>query len=162
DAASTAHTTDGVHVDVCANIAAAADIAAAIHHGADSVGLLRTEFLYIDRRQAPSGAEQERAYRAIANALGGRRLTIRTLAVGGDKRVPYLPGGFETSPFLGRRGIRLSLQQPELFGEQLRAVLRVGLDYPVTVVFPMVSTIDELRQARRLLVAAAEDVGCRR
>ena len=162
DAARPAHTTDGVHVEVAANVGAVADVAAAIHCGADSVGLLRTEFLFLNRGQPPSEEEQERTYRAIADALDGRRLTIRTLDVGGDKQVPYLPAAVDTNPFLGRRGIRLSLEHRELFEPQLRALLRVGLDNPVTVIFPMVSTIDELRRARELLVAAAADVGCRR
>ena len=155
-------TTDGVHVEVAANIASADDVAAAIRHGADSVGLLRTEFLFLDRHEPPGEAEQVASYLSIADALGGRRLTIRTLDIGGDKHVPYLPGHAEANPFLGRRGIRLSLEQPELFKQQLRAIVRVGLEHPVSVIFPMVSTIDELRAAKQLLEDAATEVGCRR
>ena len=154
-------TTDGVRVEIAANIASADDVGAAIRHGADSVGLLRTEFLFLDRRDPPGEDEQFASYLSIADALEGRRLTIRTLDVGGDKHLPYLPGGAEANPFLGRRGIRLSLEQPELFTQQLRAIVRVGLDHPVSVLFPMVSTIDELRAAKRLLEEAATAVGCR-
>ena len=155
-------TTDGGHVEVAANIASADDVATAIRHGADSVGLLRTEFLFLDRHEPPGEAEQVASYRSIADALGGRRLTIRTLDIGGDKHVPYLPSDAEANPFLGRRGIRLSLEQPELFKQQLRAIVRVGLEHPVSVIFPMVSTIDELRAAKQLLEEAAAEVGCRR
>jgi phosphocarrier protein FPr len=154
-------TTDGSHVEVAANIASADDVAAAIRYGADSVGLLRTEFLFLDRHEPPGEAEQVAGYRSIADALCGRRLTIRTLDIGGDKNVPYLPSDVEGNPFLGRRGVRLSLEQPELFKQQLRAIVRVGLEHPVSVIFPMVSTIEELRAAKQLLEEAATEVGCR-
>jgi phosphocarrier protein FPr len=155
-------TSDGGHVEVAANIASVDDAASAIRYGADSVGLLRTEFLFLDRHEPPGEDEQFVNYRAIADALGGRRLTIRTLDIGGDKRVPYLPSDAEANPFLGRRGIRLSLEQPDLFKQQLRAIVRVGLEHPVSVIFPMVSTIEELRTARQLLEQAAAEVGCPR
>jgi multiphosphoryl transfer protein len=155
-------TSDGGHVEVAANIASVDDAVTAIRHGADSVGLLRTEFLFLDRHEPPGEDEQFANYHAIADALGGRRLTIRTLDIGGDKRVPYLPSDAEANPFLGRRGIRLSLEQPELFKQQLRAIVRVGLEHPVSVIFPMVSTIEELRTAKQLLEQAATEVGCPR
>ena len=153
-------TIDGRHVEVVANIASESDAAEAVEYGADGVGLLRTEFLFLDRREPPGEEEQHDAYLAIADALQGRRLTIRTLDVGGDKPVPYLPSPAEDNPFLGRRGLRLSLHHPELFLQQLRAIVRTGLEYPVTVLFPMVTTIDELRSARALLAKAAAEVGC--
>jgi phosphocarrier protein FPr len=123
------------------------------------VGLLRTEFLFLDRPDAPGEDEQLAAYLAVAEVLGDRRLTIRTLDVGGDKPVPYLPAVTEANPFLGLRGLRLSLQRTDLFKQQLRALVRAGLQHPITVMFPMVSTIDELRSARGLLAEAAEEVG---
>jgi phosphocarrier protein FPr len=152
-AASPAYTVDGVRIEVAANVGSAEDAALAVRSGADSVGLLRTEFLFLDRRQPPGEEEQLAAYRAVAAELGGRRLTIRTLDAGGDKPLPYLPAA-STSP-LGCRGIRLSLRDPELFKVQLRALVRLGREHPVTVLFPMLTTVDELVDARRLLCEAA-------
>jgi phosphocarrier protein FPr len=124
------------------------------------VGLLRTEFLFLDRAEPPDEDEQLAVYTSIAAALSGRRLTVRTLDVGGDKPVPYLGGSEEANPFLGNRGLRLSLRHVDVFGTQLRALVRLGLEHPVTVLFPMVTTIEELRAARVLLFEAAADVGC--
>ncbi len=153
-------TSDGVHIEVLANIASRDDALQAVRHGADGVGLLRTEFLFLDRSLPPDEDEQLEAYLSIADALVGRRLTVRTLDVGGDKPVSYLPTTNEANPFLGRRGLRLSLQQPEMFKQQLRALVRAGMQHPITVLFPMVTTIDELRAARALLAEAAAEVGC--
>ena len=147
-------------IEVVANIASRDDALQAVRHGADAIGLLRSEFLFLDRPQPPSEDEQLEAYLSIADALGGRRLTVRTLDIGGDKPVPYLPTATEANPFLGRRGLRLSLQQPDLFKQQLRALVRAGMQYPIAVLFPMVTTIDELRAARALLADAAAEVGC--
>ena len=94
-------------------------------------------------------------------ALGDRRLTVRTLDIGGDKPVPYLPVATEANPFLGLRGVRLSLKQPDIFKQQLRALVRAGMEHPISVLFPMVSTIGELRTARAMLVDAAAEVGLR-
>jgi phosphocarrier protein FPr len=153
-------TSDGLVVEVAANIASRDDALSAVRNGADAVGLLRTEFLFLDRRLPPDEEEQLAAYVAIADALGGRRLTIRTLDIGGDKPVAYLPRGTEANPFLGRRGIRLSLQHPELFKQQLRAIVRTGMQHPVTALFPMVTTAEELRAAKLLLAEAAAEAGC--
>jgi phosphocarrier protein FPr len=153
-------TSDGVAIEVLANIASRDDALQAVRHGADGIGLLRTEFLFLDRPQPPSEDEQLEAYLSVADALGGRRLTVRTLDVGGDKPVPYLPTTIEANPFLGRRGLRLSLQQPDIFKQQLRALVRAGMQHPISVLFPMVTTIDELRAARGLLADAAAEVGC--
>ena len=153
-------TSDGVPIEVLANIASLDDAVQAVRHGADGIGLLRTEFLFLDRPQPPSEDEQLDAYLSIADALGGRRLTVRTLDVGGDKPVPYLPTALEANPFLGRRGLRLSLHQPDIFKQQLRALVRAGMQHPIAVLFPMVTTIDELRAARVLLGEAAAEVGC--
>jgi phosphoenolpyruvate-protein phosphotransferase len=151
-AAEPAVTRDGVAVLVGANVGGAADAAAA--HGADLVGLLRTEFLFLDRATAPDVDEQEAAYREIAAALGGKRITLRTLDVGGDKPLPYLPLPAEANPFLGMRGIRLARLHPDLLADQLLAAVRVAHDVPLSIMFPMVSALDELLDARRALDAA--------
>ena len=148
-----AATRDGVAVHVAANVAAPADVAAALAAGADGVGLLRTEFLFLEADHLPGEDEQERAYRAAAEELDGRPLTLRTLDVGADKQLPYLPLAPEQNPFLGVRGIRLGLRHPELLLTQLRAALRVAADHPVRIMFPMVATVDELLRARALLDA---------
>ena len=159
-AARPAITTDGTRIEVAANIASVDDALLAVQHGADAVGLLRTEFLFLERAEPPSEDEQLDIYTSIAEALEGRRLTVRTLDVGGDKPVPYLPSHEEANPFLGARGLRLSLQYPDVFRAQLRALVRLGLSHPVTVLFPMVTTVDELRAARALLAESATEVGC--
>jgi phosphoenolpyruvate-protein kinase (PTS system EI component) len=115
------------------------------------VGLLRTEFLFLQADHLPGEDEQEKAYRAVAEGLGGRPLTLRTLDVGADKQLPYLPLEWEQNPALGLRGIRLGLSHPELLKAQLRAALRVAADHPVRVMFPMVATVGEVRRARELL-----------
>jgi multiphosphoryl transfer protein len=150
-ATAPAATRDGVSVLVGANIGGVQDAQAAADLGADLAGLVRTEFLFLARTQAPDAGEQEAAYRAIAERLGGRRITVRTLDVGGDKSLSYLPMPPQTNPFLGVRGIRLSLARPRLLAEQLLAIVRLAHDAPVSVMFPMVSSVDELRRARSLL-----------
>jgi phosphocarrier protein FPr len=147
-AGSPAVTVDGVEIIVGANVGSTADAEAAASHGADLAGLVRTEFLYLDRRTAPSVSEQVEAYRALAKALGGRRLTLRTLDVGGDKPLRYAPQPPEANPFLGMRGIRFALAQRELLHEQLTAIVEVAHQTPVSVMFPMVSTVEELVEAR--------------
>lgn len=152
-------TRDGVRVLVGANLGSTGDARLAAEQGADLAGLVRTEFLFLGRPDAPSFAEQEAVYRELARELGGRRLTLRTLDVGGDKPLPYLPVPQEANPFLGLRGLRLSLARPELLAEQLRAVVRVAHDTPVSLMFPMVSTVAELLAARRALDAAVDGEG---
>jgi len=152
-------TADGVAIEVTANVSSRDDAVAAMRNGADGVGLLRTEFLFLDRHDPPGEDEQVAAYLAVAEALGGHRITVRTLDAGGDKPVAYVPRTTEANPFLGRRGIRLSLEQTVLFKQQLRALVRVGLEHPVSVLFPMVTTLDEVFAARRLLGEAATEVG---
>jgi len=159
DAAAPARTGDGVAVHVGANVGSADDARLAAACGADLAGLVRTEFLFLDRAQAPDVDEQEAVYRAIAEALPGRRITFRTLDVGGDKPLSYLPMPAEANPFLGLRGIRLSLAHPRLLAHQLTAIVRVAHDGPTSVMFPMVSTLDELVAARRMLDDAIKLVG---
>lgn len=153
-AATPAVTRDGVGVLVGANVGSPADATEAAASGADLVGLLRTEFLFLARTAAPDVDEQEAAYREVAAALGGRRITIRTLDVGGDKPLPYLPLPAEANPFLGLRGIRLAAGHPGLLADQLLAAVRVAHETPVSLMFPMVAALDELVVARRALDGA--------
>jgi multiphosphoryl transfer protein len=142
---------DGRRVEVFANIGSAAEAARAVEQGAEGVGLLRTEFLFLDRATPPDEDEQVAVLTEIARALDGRPVVVRTLDAGADKPLPFLRQEPEDNPFLGRRGIRLSLAQPDLFRTQLRAILRVAEEHPLKVMFPMVATLDELRGARELL-----------
>ena len=157
-AAEPAVTRDGRRIEVVANIGSPADVPAAIENGAEGVGLLRTEFLFLDRDSMPSEDEQYAAYRSIAEGLEGRPLILRTLDVGADKPLPYLPREAEANPFLGVRGIRLALEQPELLRTQLRAVLRTAAEYPLKVMFPMVATLEEFRQAKDVLVGVRAEL----
>lgn len=150
-----ARTRDGCPVEVAANIGAPGDLEMAVGGGADGVGLLRTEFLFLDRADAPGEEEQYRAYSGAVRALEGRRLVLRTLDAGADKPLAYLPMPVEENPFLGVRGVRLSLQRPAMLTSQLRAALRAAAEGPVGIMFPMVSERSELTAARALLDAAA-------
>ncbi|MGD2179221.1 MAG: phosphoenolpyruvate--protein phosphotransferase, partial [Anaerolineae bacterium] len=151
-------TKDGYRVEVVANIGDVVSAEEAIEFGAEGVGLLRTEFLYLDRATVPDEEEQYRAYRAIAEVMEQRPLIIRTLDVGGDKPLPYIDLEPEMNPFLGVRAIRLSLRRPELFQPQLRAILRAGEGHNVKVMFPLIATYDEVTQARQALQRAQEDL----
>ncbi|MEO6502985.1 MAG: phosphoenolpyruvate--protein phosphotransferase [Jatrophihabitantaceae bacterium] len=154
-AGAPARTADGTGIEVAANLGSRADARAAAADGADSAGLVRTEFLFLHREVAPDVEEQVAQYLAIAQALPGRRITLRTLDVGGDKPLSYLPMPVEDNPFLGHRGIRLSLDRRELLLAQLTAICEVARQAPINVMFPMVSTVVELREARRVLDEAA-------
>ena len=151
-------TRDGHRVEVFANIGDVASAREAVDSGAEGVGLLRTEFLFVERTTIPDEEEQYAAYRAIADVLGSRPLIIRTLDIGGDKPLPYLPLPPEANPFLGVRAIRLSLDHPDLFQPQLRAILRAGVGRNVWVMFPMISTRDEVLQAIEALERAKADL----
>src|SRR5215218_1553831 len=152
-------TQDGQLVEVLANLDGPRDAALAVELGAEGVGLLRTEFMFLDGPELPSEDDQARALREVARALDGRPLTVRTLDVGADKPLPSLPQPHEHNPFLGRRGIRLSLAEPELLGSQLRSVLGVAAEHPLKLMFPMVATVDELRAALAALDAARAATG---
>jgi phosphocarrier protein FPr len=156
-----ATTRDGVVVEVAANIGTPEDVAAAMAAGCDGVGLFRTEFLFMGRERMPDEDEQEAAYRAAAEGLEGRPMVVRTLDAGADKPIPYLAQAEEANPFLGVRGVRLSLERPELLQTQLRALVRVAADHPVRVMFPMVATLGELRLAREAVGAAHAAVAAR-
>lgn len=142
---------DGVHVDITANAGSIADAAEALHMGADGIGLLRTEFLFLERTTAPTEDEQFSVYNAIADTMKTLPVIVRTLDIGGDKPLAYIQMKPELNPFLGERGIRLCLNRPELFREQLRAILRAAPSGNLKIMFPMVSDINELRQARLII-----------
>jgi phosphoenolpyruvate-protein phosphotransferase/dihydroxyacetone kinase phosphotransfer subunit len=150
---------DGTAFAVAANVGSAADARTALAAGADGAGLVRTEFLFLGRSSAPDVEEQGKEYAAISAAMAGRRVTLRTMDVGGDKPLPYLPVPFEANPFLGLRGIRLSLARRELLHAQLVAICQTARAHPTNVMFPMVSTLGELLEARQTLVDAAGPAG---
>ena len=144
-------TADGVRIEVVANLGGVADVAGALAHGAEGSGLLRSEFLFLDRAAAPTEDEQAAEYQAIATALGGRPLIVRTLDAGADKALPYLNMPAEANPELGVRGIRLCLARPELLRAQLRAILKVQPAGQCRIMLPMVADLAELRAARAML-----------
>lgn len=155
-ARATAHqaaiTRDRRQVSVFANIGSISDVQVAVASGAEGVGLLRTEFLYLDRTSAPTEEEQLEVYQAIAQVLDNRPLIIRTLDVGGDKPLPYLRVGLrEANPFLGSRGIRFCLDNLDLFKTQLRAILRASVGHQIKIMLPMIATVTEVRAAKTIL-----------
>jgi multiphosphoryl transfer protein len=152
-------TRDGTRIEVVANLDEPSDAGIAVELGAEGVGLLRTEFLFLEHPTLPSEQEQAERLAEIAGALGGRPLIVRTLDVGADKPLPALPMDPEDNPFLGLRGIRLSLERPELLAVQLRAILRVAAEHPLKVMFPMVATVAELRAALAILDEARVQTG---
>ena len=155
-----ARTTDGRRVRVVANVGKAADAQAAARFGAEGVGLCRSEFLFLEREQAPNEEEQRETYAAIAAAFPGAEVIIRTLDVGGDKHLPYLAMAKEENPFLGERGIRLLLERPEILRTQLRALLRASqAGGTIKVMFPMVANLAEFRAAKKILDEEAEQMG---
>ncbi len=160
-AAGAAVTRDGVTVAVAANVGSREDAVAATAAGADGVGLLRSEFVFLGRTTAPSEDEQVDAYREITAALAGRPVVLRTLDVGADKPLPFLRQPPEANPYLGRRGLRLGLALPDVLRTQLRAALRVADELPLDLMFPMVATLDELRAARVVLDQAESELQAR-
>jgi phosphocarrier protein FPr len=142
-----------------ANIGGVAESVQAAERGAEGVGLLRTEFLFLERSSAPTEDEQFEAYRDIAQALDGQPVIVRTLDIGGDKPIPYLPVPYEENPFLGERGIRLCLSRPELLRTQLRALLRASEHGFLRVMFPMIADLEELRRAKALVQEVRAELG---
>ena len=140
-------TTDGVRIEVVANTGLAQEAAQAVEAGGEGIGLLRSEFLFLERDAPPSEDEQYAAYREAVEALQGLPLIVRTLDIGGDKEVPYLDLPAEDNPFLGVRGIRLCFEHPELFKTQLRAIFRAAAHGPIKIMYPMIATVADLRQA---------------
>lgn len=158
-AAEDCRTADGVRIEVFANLGDAAEAAPAVSGGAEGCGLLRTEFLFLERQSAPTEDEQLAQYQAIADALDGRPLVVRTLDAGGDKPLPYLPMPHEENPALGLRGVRTGLHRPDLLLTQLRAICRVRSKGTVAVMLPMIASAAEIRQVRALLDIAASETG---
>ena len=155
-----AKTTDGHHLEVAANIGGLEDAEEVGNLGGDGVGLLRSEFLFMERSSAPSEEEQFEQYKAIILAIGSERpVIIRTLDVGGDKPLAYLPIPKEDNPFLGERGIRVGLDRPEILRTQLRALLRASEFGKLRVMFPMIATIAELRDTKAILAEEAKSLG---
>jgi multiphosphoryl transfer protein len=152
-------TRDGARIGVFANLGAAAEAARAVELGAEGVGLLRTEFLFLGRATLPDEDEQTETLRQIAQALAGRPLVVRTLDAGADKPLPALPMPPEDNPFLGVRGIRLALQRPDVLATQFRAILRVAAEYPVKAMLPMVATLAEILAAQAVLAQARSATG---
>ncbi len=142
---------DGIRVDLLANVNSPADAAMAAQVGAGGVGLYRTEFLFLTHPTVPTEDEQLAVYRQVIEASPNRSVTIRTLDLGGDKHVPYLGTPAEANPFMGWRSIRLSTAHPEFFQTQLRAILRAGTFGNVNLLFPMISTLEEVLQLKRLV-----------
>ncbi len=160
DAMLPAVTQGGRKISVLANIGDLQDIDAALSHGAEGVGLLRTEFLFHDSATLPDEEEQFRVYCSVARVFGDKPVTIRTLDIGGDKPLPSYPLPTEDNPFLGLRGIRLCLAHPQIFIPQLRALLRAGKEYPtLQIMLPMVSTLEEVRAVKTLIHAQAKLLG---
>lgn len=153
-----ASTLDGHVVEVVANIGSVEGARAALEAGAEGVGLLRTEFLYLERSSLPTEAEQYAAYKAIGDAFGRLPVVLRTLDIGGDKTLPYLSLPAEQNPFLGVRAIRLCFARPDLLRPQLRAALRAGAGSNLKLMFPMVATVGEVRQARALVDACRAEL----
>ncbi|SFO29047.1 phosphoenolpyruvate--protein phosphotransferase [Sphingomonas sp. OK281] len=159
NAAQECRTQDGVRIEAFANLGSADDAEAAVRNGAEGCGLLRTEFLFLERDSAPSVEEQTADYQRIADTLDGRPLIVRLLDIGGDKPAPYLPIAAEENPALGLRGIRVGLAHPEMLDAQLRAILAVRPAGQCRIMVPMIASLAELRAVRAALDAAAAATG---
>lgn len=151
-------TVDGVHAELAANIGTPNDLPGVIENGAQGIGLYRTEFLYMGRDQMPTEEEQFEAYKEVLEAMDGKRAVVRTLDIGGDKELSYLNLPEEMNPFLGYRAIRLCLAQQDIFRPQLRALLRASVYGKLNIMFPMVATINEFREAKAILLEEKENL----
>ena len=151
-------TVDGVHAELAANIGTPNDLPGVIENGAQCIGLYRTEFLYMGRDQMPTEEEQFEAYKEVLEAMDGKRVVVRTLDIGGDKELSYLNLPEEMNPFLGYRAIRLCLAQQDIFRPQLRALLRASVYGKLNIMFPMVATINEFREAKAILLEEKENL----
>ncbi len=151
-------TSDGVHIQLMANIEFPHEAIACVERGADGVGLYRTEFLYLSSEKEPTEEEHYQAYSSVLKDIGNRPVVIRTLDLGADKMGMHPVAREENNPFLGLRSIRMSLRNPSLFRIQLRAIMRAANDGDIRVMFPMISTLDELRNARFVLRSVMDDL----
>jgi phosphotransferase system enzyme I (PtsI) len=151
-------TASGRLVEVAANIGDLDSAREAISNGAEGVGLFRTEFLYLEETQPPNEEKQYEIYREIFQVIGQRPIIIRTLDIGGDKPPSYLPFPQEMNPFLGWRAIRISLDRPDLFKTQLRAIMRAALGHQVRIMFPMVNDLNELHNARQIVEVVKDEL----
>ncbi|MGI9861080.1 phosphoenolpyruvate--protein phosphotransferase [Moorella naiadis] len=149
-----ARTRDGRQIELVANIRKAAEVKIALEHGAEGVGLFRTEFLFMNREEPPGEEEQFQAYQEVVAAFQGQPVVVRTLDVGGDKPLPYLNQGHDENPFLGLRGLRLCLTRQEIFKTQLKALLRAALYGNLRIMFPMVTALEEIREAKKIMAEA--------
>ncbi|ELT91015.1 hypothetical protein CAPTEDRAFT_45460, partial [Capitella teleta] len=153
-------TQDGHHVEIAANIANQDDAEKAVKLGAEAVGLLRSEFLYMERATEPTMDEQVKAYEGILGAMGkDRPVIIRTLDVGGDKPLAYLPLPREENPFLGERGVRIGINRPAMLRKQIRAILKAAHAGHARIMFPMISSLDEFRAVKKLVLEEQEKAG---
>ncbi|KRM31477.1 Phosphoenolpyruvate-protein kinase (PTS system EI component in bacteria) [Agrilactobacillus composti DSM 18527 = JCM 14202] len=143
-------TADGKHYTVAANIGTPKDLTGVLDNGAEAIGLYRTEFLYMDSAELPTEDDQFEAYKAVIEGMNGKPVVIRTMDIGGDKHLPYLPLPEEMNPFLGYRAIRISLDRQEIFRTQLRALLRASNYGKLRIMFPMIGTLPEFRQAKAI------------
>ncbi|HEY4392355.1 MAG TPA: phosphoenolpyruvate--protein phosphotransferase [Paenibacillus sp.] len=143
---------DGVHVELAANIGTPNDVTGVLENGGEAVGLYRTEFLYMGRSELPSEDVQFNAYKTVLERMEGKPVVVRTLDIGGDKELPYLDLPKEMNPFLGFRAVRLCLERQDIFRTQLRALLRASVYGNLRIMFPMIATLDEFRQAKALLL----------
>ena len=148
---SKTYTKDGHQVELAANIGTPKDLEGVVHNGAEGVGLYRTEFLYMDSHEMPTEEDQFEAYKAVLEGMNGKPVVVRTMDIGGDKELPYLPLPHEMNPFLGYRAIRISLHEPEMFRTQLRALLRASVYGKLRIMFPMIATLNDFRGAKALL-----------
>lgn len=147
----TSETQDGFHIEISSNIASLDDVQYVIENGSDGVGLFRSEFIYMNRPDAPSEDEQYKIYKAVLEGLSGKPVIIRTLDAGGDKEIPYLDIPKEMNPFLGYRAIRYCLDHETIFKSQIRALLRAGVHGKLRIMFPMISSLDELQSAKAIV-----------
>jgi phosphoenolpyruvate-protein phosphotransferase len=154
-------TMDNRQVEIVANVGLPGEELDALEAGAEGIGLLRTEFLFVGRATAPGEEEQFRAYRTILEAMGDRPVIARTLDIGGDKPAPFLSVPLEANPFLGWRAIRIGLAQPDLLKTQLRALLRAGYEHNLKIMFPMIATLGEIERACYLLDEARGELAAR-